>query len=191
MVIRVPAGWKDGGRCLSRWLLVGLLSACAGWLGPRVVIVSDAELSQRLAERFPIERRWLELFDLRLSNPRVSTDASSGRLRVEVDIRVGQRLIGKELATRLQLLGKPRYEASDHSIRITDVSVDALQVNGSAESILGRVGAWPSTWLAQVLEDRTIYQLSARQLTDLERQGLVLRRLEIGARGLALHFDPT
>lgn len=179
-----------------RWagglLAVGLVG-CAGLLGPRTVVVSDAELSQRLATRFPIERRWLEVLDLRLSNPRVRSDAAAGRLRVELEVRLGQRLIGdRRLGARLVLSGRPRYEATDHSIRITEVGVDAVRIDqGADQSLLGAEAAWPSALLAQVLEDRTVYQLSARQLADIDRQGLVLRSLAVAPGGVALTFDPS
>ncbi|MEO8278842.1 MAG: hypothetical protein ABI564_04055 [Ideonella sp.] len=179
-------------RCVFTTLLfAATMVGCVGLFGPRTIVVSDAELSQRLAARFPIERRWLEIFDLRLSNPQVSSHAPSGRLRVEVDIRLGQRLTGTGTAARLLLFARPRYEPSDHSIRITDIKLDALRIDGGAESLLGRGAAWPSAMLAQALEDRTIYQFNARQLADLERQGLVLRNLEVGERGLTLNFDPA
>lgn len=174
-------------------LLLGALivSGCAGLLGPRTVVVSDAELSRRLAARFPIERRWLEIFDLQLNNPRVSSDAKTGRLRVEVDLRLGQRLTGRSLEARLLLFAKPRYEASDHSIRITDVSIDAVRIDGDAESMLGRGAAWPLRLIAQALDDSTIHQLNADQLTKIERQGMVLRKIEVGTFGLQLNFEPA
>ncbi len=191
---------EANGRSVSSWplrrrfgllLLAGWVGGCASLLGPRTVVVSDAELSRRLAARFPIERRWLEIFDLYLTNPRVSSDPQSGRLRVEVDVRLGQRLTGSGLTARLQLFARPRYEPGDHSIRITDVAVDAMKIDGNGQSPLGSGLAWPSALLAQALEDRTIYQLNDSQLADLERQGLVLRRLDIGSRGLQLHLEPA
>lgn len=188
---RVGAAVTRPARRLVMLALTAALAGCAGLFGPRTVVISDAELSRRLAARFPLERRWLEVVDLKLSNPRVSSDAASGRLRVELDIGLGQRLTGRATAARLLLLARPRYEASDHSIRITDVSVDALHLDGGDRSLLGRGAAWPSALLAQLLDDRTIYQLSERQLADIERQGLVLQGLDVGERGLTLHFDPA
>lgn len=188
------------GRSVSSWLprrrlglllLAGWVGGCASLLGPRTVVISDAEMSRRLAARFPIERRWLEIFDLHLTNPRVNSDAQSGRLRIEVDVRLGQRLTGSGLTARLQLFARPRYVPGDHSIRITDVAVDALKIEGNGQTLLGNGLAWPSALLAQALEDRTIYQLNDSQLADLNRQGLVLRRLDIGSRGLQLHLEPA
>lgn len=187
----LPAGSSRRRSLTALLLLAASLAGCAAWLGPRTIVISDAELSQRLATRFPLERRWLELFELRMSNPRVSSDARSGRLRVEVDIGVGQRLIDHHLAARLLVSVRPRYEAGDHSIRITDVSVDARQIDGAAASMLGGAAPWVSALLAQVLEDRTIYRLNASQLAEIERQGLVLRKLVVGERGLELGFEPA
>jgi hypothetical protein len=173
-------------------LLFGsVLVACAALSGPRSIVISDIELSRRLADRFPIERRLMEAFDLRMSNPQVRTDSQTGLLRIEVDLGVGGRLIDRRFATRLSLQARPRFDEQDHSLRISKVSVDALQLTGAGESLLGRSGRLPARLLAQALEDATIYRLSAEQVERIRQQGLALRSIAIGAQGgLQLNFEP-
>lgn len=169
-----------------------LLGGCAALTGPRSIVIGDAELSRRLAERFPIDRRWLELFDVRMSNPQVRTSAETGRLSIDLDLGFGGRLIDRRFAARLRLQARPRFDESDHSLRIAAVEVDALQLGADGESLLGRAGRLPAQLLAQALEDATIYRLNAEQIARIREQGLELRSIGIaGGGGLQLNFEPA
>lgn len=179
-------------RFLAVLLWCSVLAACAALSGPRSIVVSDAELSRRLAERFPIDRRWMEAFDLRMSNPQVRTDPQTGLLRVDLDLNVGGRLIERNIAARLRLQARPRFDEQDHSLRISNVEVDALQTAGDGGSLLGRAGRLPARLLAQALEGTTIYRLSPEQVARIRQQGLALRSIGIGSQGgLQLNFEPV
>ena len=120
----------------------------------------------------------------------MSTSAQTGLLRISLDLELGGRLIDQRFGARLQMMARPRYEEQDHSLRIRDVRLDALQ-EGDGESLLGRAGRLPASLLAQSLEDATIYRLSGEQISRLQQQGLELRSIAIGSRGgLQLNFEP-
>ena len=83
------ASFATGRRVLGRGLLLGalaLLAACAGVGGPRTFTLSEAELTQRVAEQFPWRKRYLELFDLNLSDPQIQLMPEQNR--------IGTRLAG-------------------------------------------------------------------------------------------------
>ncbi len=176
---------------LALSLVVGLIAGCAALSAPRSIVVSDAELSRRLAERFPVDRRWLEVFDIRLANPQVRTSAQTGLLRIDVDVDLGGRLIERRFAALLRLQAMPRYEERDQSLRIVNVEVDALQVGADGESLLGRAGRLPAALLAQSLEDSVIHRLSTEQVSRIRQQGMQLRSISIADQGgLQLNFEP-
>ncbi|WP_418320341.1 DUF1439 domain-containing protein [Piscinibacter sakaiensis] len=176
---------------LALLLSVSVLAACTTLAGPRSIVVSDAELSRRLAEKFPIDRRWLEVFDVRMSNPQVRTSSETGLLSIDVDLGFGGRLIDRRYAARLRLQARPRFDEQDHSLRLSNVDVDALQIAGDGESLLGRAGRLPALLLAQSLEDATVYRLNAEQIARLQQHGMALRSIGIGSQGgLQLNFEP-
>jgi hypothetical protein len=184
----------DRARCAAvsqRWyaLLVALvLAGCAGFAGPRSIVIDNAELSRRMAAHFPLERRWLEAVDIELSNPRVSSRHATGQMRVELDLRMGERLFRKELTARLALDSRVRFDPSDHSLRLADPQIDAFKLDG--ERLMGRAGAVPLRLLSQWLDGVVVYRLDAAQVERIERQGLQLQGVEVVERGLKLQFEP-
>ncbi len=188
---RIPA-WLSGHLgCrggLPGLLIVVLLAGCAALGGPRSIVIDNAELSRRMAARFPIERRWLDVIDLELSNPRVTSRREAGRMRVDLDLRIGERLFRKAVTAQLTLDSRVRFDPSDHSLRLDDPQVDAFRLDG--ESLLGRAGGVPMRLLAQWLDGAPVYRLDPSQIERIERQGLALRAVEVVDEGLRLQFDP-
>ena len=102
-----------------------MLAACAGVTdGPRVVTVSEAQLAQRIAEQFPLRQRYLELFDLTLSSPRVRLMPAENRLATRVDYALGDFWGGsRRMDGALTLSYGLRFEPSDNSVRMSDVKL--------------------------------------------------------------------
>ena len=73
--------------------MLALLGACA--TGPRTVSVSASELQAWIARRFPVERRVLEVFELRLSAPTVRLLPQDNRLVTELNLLATDRLSGR------------------------------------------------------------------------------------------------
>jgi hypothetical protein len=46
-----------------------LLSACASIVGPRTVTITQDELQQKLAAKFPLQKRVLEVFNVTVATP--------------------------------------------------------------------------------------------------------------------------
>lgn len=179
------------GRVLQHWcavLIVVMLAGCAGLTGPRSVVIDNAELSRRMAAHFPLERRWLEAIDVELSNPRVSSQHTTGQMRVELDLRMGERLFRNSVTARVALDSRIRFDPSDHSLRLADPQIDAFKLDG--ERLLGRAGGFPMRLLAQWLDDAVVYRIDATQIERIQRQGLQLQGVEVVERGLKLQFEP-
>lgn len=169
-------------------VLAALLAACSTLGGPRTIVVDNAELSRRMAAQFPIERRWLEAFDLELSNPRVSSRQDSGRMRVDLDLRVGERLFRNAMTARVALDSRVRFDPADHTLRLSDPQLEAFKVDG--DSLLGRAGSVPLRLLSQWLDGAVVYRLEPAQIERIERHGLALRAVEVVEQGLRLQFEP-
>ena len=141
-----------------------------------------------MASHFPLERRWLEAVDIELSNPRISSRHATGQMRVELDLRMGERLFRNELTARLALDSRVRFDPSDHSLRLADPQIDAFKLDG--ERLLGLAGGVPMRLLSQWLDGTVVYRLEAAHVDRIERQGLELRAVEVVERGLRLQFEP-
>ena len=173
------------------FLALALLGGCASLYGPRTLLIPDAEIERHLAAQFPLERRWLEVFDISLSEPRIDSRRDNGRLRVEMQLRIGERLFDRGFRARLRLTAGVRYEPVDHSLRLRDVAIDAFEPGVEGRSLLQRAGGLPAQLLAQALDDAVIHQVGAAQLARIRRQGLELRGVDVVDDGLLLRLEPS
>lgn len=169
-------------------LTAALLSACA--MRPRTVTLGEERLNSQLATRFPVERRWLEVFDLQVAAPRVSMRPAQDRVRADVGLRLGDRLFNRSFSARVGLLAGVRYEPADHSLRLRDVSVAEFAVDGADGALLARAGHLPASIVSTLLEDATVYRLPQEQVARLQRAGWTVRDLRVTDSGLQFTLGP-
>ncbi|MFC7408857.1 hypothetical protein [Hydrogenophaga atypica] len=183
---------------LARWhvllalLLAGLvlvLGGCAALTGPRVVSVSEAQLAQRIAEQFPVRRRYLELFDLTLSAPRVRLIPAENRVGTRMDFALGDFWgDSRRFDGALSLSYGLRFEPSDASVRMTDVRVEAFDVprlSGPMANQAQRLGALVAEHL---LNDFSLHRFKPEDLQSAQRLGLRPGVLKVVPGGLQLEL---
>lgn len=166
------------------------LAGCASLLGPQTVHFDLAELDQRLARRFPLERRLLEVLEVTLSRPQLRLLPDRQRLAVELALAGRDRLFGSRFQGRLALETALRYEAADQSLRLAEVTVTALS--------LGEVGLPPRldgqrlgpALAALLLEDSVLFRLTPEQLARARRLGLQPQAVQVVAQGIDITLVP-
>ncbi len=178
------------------WLVAAagavLVAACAAVTGgPRVVTVSEAQLAQRIAEQFPLRRRYLELFDLTLSSPRVRLIPAENRLGTRVDYALGDFWGGsRRFDGALTLSYGLRFEPMDNSVRMTDVKVEAFDVprlSGPMASQAQRLGALVAEHL---LNDFSLHRFKPEDLQTTQQRGYRPGSLRVVDGGLQLELLP-
>lgn len=178
------------------WLLAAAcvvwLAACAGVTrGPRVVTVSEAQLAQRIAEQFPLRRRYLELFDLTLSSPRVRLMPAENRVGTRVDYAMGDFWGGsRRFDGALTLSYGLRFEPSDHSVRMTDVKLEAFDVprlSGPMANQAQRLGALVAEHL---LNDFSLHRFKPEDFQTAQQRGYRPGSLRVVDGGLQLELLP-
>ena len=177
--------------------LLGGLAGCAGLGGPQVITLGQAELDKLLARKFPMTRRVLELLDVTLSAPRLQLLPERNRIAVLLDLASRERLSGLAGRARLDFDSALRYEPRDATLRLTQVRVQQLSLDGGgppgpaattpagpgAASLLARLG---QSLVETALEDLTLYSVPAERLADLRRLGLVPGAVTVTARGVEI-----
>lgn len=186
-------------RAMWRLLVVGsgacllvLLAACAGVTGgPRTVMVSEAQLAQRIAEQFPLRRRYLELFDLTLSSPRLRLIPAENRLATRVDYALGDFWgSSRRLEGVLSLSYGLRFEPADQSVRMTDVKLEAFDVprlSGPMATQVQRLGALVAEHL---LNDFSLHRFKPEDLQAAQQRGYRPGSLRVVDGGLQLELLP-
>ena len=162
---------------MRRWCLIFLLTlgGCAA-LGPRSVTITTQDMSARLAREFPVDRRLLELFDVRVSDPRMRTEPGSSRVRADFRVQATERLTGTRFDANLGVLSGLRWQPSDGTLRLERVDLDLTEALGREQPWLRRVGALLGS---RVFEDRVVWRAPAGT-------GMTVERIAVTADGVVL-----
>ena len=81
-------------RLFSLGLALLVLSGCAALNpGPRTYTISQAQLLELIAKRFPVNDRVAELLDLQALAPRIKLLPDSNRIATELDLNLSERLM--------------------------------------------------------------------------------------------------
>ena len=189
--------------------LLGGLAGCASLLGPQVISLGQADLDRLLARKFPMTRRVLELLEVTLTAPRIQLLPERNRIAVVLDLASQERLSGLVGRARLGFDSALRYEPRDATLRLTQVRVQQLSLDGSSPTLPGATtAAGPSSTVTPVasvapvapgllarlgqslaataLDEMVLYSVPAERLADLRRLGLVPGAVTVTVRGVEI-----
>jgi hypothetical protein len=182
---------------LSVPALTALLGACAALDPPHSVTLSESEL-QRLIERaFPLDKRLLDVLDVVVSSPRLRLIPERNRVATELEVSSKDRLFGSQWSGRIALESALRYEASDQSLRLSQVRVNDFKLNSGNNSSTGPRGIASqaerlgSVLAERVLEGFSVYRLSPERAAKLQRAGVTPGQVSINSRGVEITLLPT
>lgn len=175
---------RTGSRSLAGgWLLVcfvvmavllgGCASVGAGLLGKRQVQVSQEQLLAQMLRFKPDNMRWLNRLNVTLSQPRLTLDASTNRIRTAWDLELKQGLLTTLLKQQpfKQTVGvstELAFRSETSSIVLTQVRLD-----GDFATVLGgKLSPEYSQWIGQFihlaieegLEQYPVYTFDKEQL---------------------------
>jgi hypothetical protein len=165
------------------------LAGCAGFGGPRNVILSQADLQTLIERQFPLQRRVLEVIDLNVARPKLRLLPDRNRVGTELDLSASERLGGHTARGSLSLDYALRYEASDASVRLADVRVQDARLDlgsGPLSPSTARVGALLAE---RLLEDFVLYRADAQRLQLIQRMGITAADIVVTSRGIEVRFD--
>jgi len=158
--------------------------------GGRTMTFSEAEIGRLLAERGPMQRRLLEVLDVRVDNPRVRLLPFSNRLSTELAVATTERLSGKTYRGRMSVDYGLRYDDLAKAIRMTQVKVNDLHIDdlpSPKESGISRLG----TLIAeQLLEDAVLYRFKPSDLKTAEGRGVKPGDISVTSKGVQITLAP-
>jgi hypothetical protein len=167
-----------------------LLAGCAALLGPRTVEVTQAQLEQLLARRFPLTRRVLEIFDVTVSAPRLRLLPESNRIATDFDLGSTDRLLRSQHSGALALSFGLRFEPSDNTLRVTQVRVERLQIDGAPAPLQRQFERIGTLIAEQALDDQVIHTLRPKDVEAVQGRGYRPSELRVTPRGLLVTLLP-
>lgn len=114
---------------LSLLVLAGVLSACAGLIGPRDVEVRQEKLQQNLDRKFPMHHRVLGIFDVELSRPQLAILADNNRVALTFDLNVTPLLARQSWRGNMAISGRLNADPVRNTIYIADTHVDRFALD--------------------------------------------------------------
>ncbi len=181
-------------RALCCMALCGLLLPARPGLGmPGNFTFSERELQAQLAQRFPIQRSLLDMFDLRLSDPQLRLDPQARRLSTELNLQASDMRSGRSLRGRLALGYALRFEPSDHSIRLVKPRVESFDFETAPGTALRRDEATQRLVMAlaeRLLDDLVLYRVPAQRLALLRAIGFRPGTISVTPAGVEITIEP-
>ena len=170
-------------------LVVALLAACTGLSGPRTLHIPQAQMQAVLDEHFPLRRRVLEIFELRLDTPQLRMLPQRERLAATLAMRASNLLNERGFDGRMTIDFGLRYDAADASVRLLQPHVASMETPSGLrfDARLQRLAAQA---VEAALDGLAVYRLKPTQIEALRAAGYRPGALTVTAEGLTITFEP-
>ncbi len=187
-LLRVVA--KAGALCAGVLALMALMSGCAALIGTHDVDISESQLALLLARQFPMERKVLEVVELDITNPQITLIPEGNRVGTELDVSALDRLFGSSAMGHVKLDYGLRFQASDHTIRMTQVRVRELTLSSGSNNLRGAAQRLGGLVAENALENLVLYRMKPAQADEMDRLDLVASPITVTAQGLHMTVSP-
>jgi hypothetical protein len=189
----------DGGAkaCVRRRLLQRVAGVVVlGWLGgcatstPRAFTLSERQILATLAERFPANRRVLEVFDARLASPKLKLLPVEDRLMLGFDLGVQERVLtSRTFKGNLMFSSGLRFDAGDSTIRLVRVRRENLAIDGLPALLASNVNHWGGMLAEDLLEGAVVHQVDPAAIDQAARMGLRPGTLKVTEGGVTVTLE--
>ncbi|WP_168708526.1 DUF1439 domain-containing protein [Hydrogenophaga sp. PAMC20947] len=170
-----------------------VLSACSGMgSGPREVDVSEARLLALVARQFPVQKKYLELFEVSLSEPQLRLMPDENRIGTRLNYAASTVLSSRApWSGQLELSYGLRYQASDQTVRLDQVRMEGFQLSGAPVSYAQQLRGAGTQIAETMLQDLVVHQFKPEELRRVDGLGYQPGVLKVVPGGLRLQLDPV
>lgn len=186
------------GHMQRRWVLAalvaGLLAAqgCASLGGPRTVSISQARLAELVGRQFPQSQRYLELFDVTMSEPRIWLIPSENRIGTELRYSLGASVLSeRQMSGSLSMSYGLRFDPADATLRLDDVKVQTVDLQGLPKAYAARAPQLGRLLAQRLLQDLVVHRLDGSDLRRVQQSSLRPGAIKVLPDGLQLQLDPV
>ncbi|MBI1891693.1 MAG: DUF1439 domain-containing protein [Burkholderiales bacterium] len=134
-----------------------LLSACAGLLGPREVEIPLSALQASLERRFPLNNRFLEIFDIRVTSPRLALQPDTGRVTTTLDAAIAPPFLRNAWRGKLVFSGVLSIDPARRAVVLFDPRVENVDFDGVDPAYSRQVTRIGSLLAEQIIRDIPLY----------------------------------
>ena len=132
-----------------------------------------------------------EVIDLNVTNPVLTLLPAGNRVGTELDVAAVDRLFGNTATAHVKLDYGLRFQASDHTIRMTGVRVRELTLASGSSNLRGAAQRIGGLVAENALEDLVLYRMKPAQADEMDRLNLVASPITVTPQGLHMTVSPA
>ena len=171
--------------------LLAFIAGCATVLGPRTILLTEADVARQIARQYPLERKLLGELTVRVEAPRVKLLNASNRIATELDFSGSLDRSGKASRGSIALDYALRYDEAAQTVRLTQVRVGRVQINNLGDKPKAMVDKFGALLAEQLLNDVAIYRFKPEDLRTAEGKGYRPGAVTVTARGVEITLLPV
>ena len=139
------------------------------------ITISEGQINAALQKSFPVSQTYMQVIDLAYSNPRVTLKPESDRVQLELDAKVGFKLLPglKNLSGTTIIDSGIRYEAGTRQFFLADPTVRKLEIAGLPREQIDKVTQIAVELTRSQLEKKPVYTIEGPQAAMLATNVLV------------------
>ncbi|RJF99934.1 DUF1439 domain-containing protein [Noviherbaspirillum saxi] len=145
-------------------LVLLLLVSCAAMMGPQTREIPLAQLQESIAKRFPFNNRYLQLLDIRVTNPRVALQPEGNRILTSMDISVAPPFLKQSWSGNFAVSGRPQVDLAQNALVLGEPQVEALTVNGLDPLYANQVTRLGGFLAEQLMQNLPLYTFKPEEL---------------------------
>lgn len=166
------------------------LSACASLLGPRDMEVPLSSLQASLEKRFPFNNRYLGLFDIQLSAPRLGLQPGSNRIVTNFDAAIAPAWLKRSWQGKFALSGELGIDPVKNAVILMDPRIESLNIDGMDEKYSRQLQKISAIIAEELFRGMPIYTFEP----DAFRYGgtaFLPTKINTRGNGLVVTFEPV
>ncbi|MGV3742301.1 MAG: DUF1439 domain-containing protein [Burkholderiaceae bacterium] len=167
-----------------------LLTSCASLLGTRNVELSLAQLQDAMARKFPFDSRYLELVDVRLTNPRLALQPGTNRLITTMDASLTPPFMEKGWTGNFTMSSFLKVDPARRAIMLDDPRMENIAIDGLSGPYANRVAKALGLVAEQFLQNAPLYTFDANDFRYAGAQFLPTK-INTTSNGLVVTFEPA
>lgn len=166
------------------------LSACASLLGPRDVEFPLAKLQASLSSKFPFNNRYLALFDVNVSNPKLALQPDTNRILTMMDASIAPPFMRSAWQGSFTISSALQYDPARNAIVLVDPRMEQIEMAGIDPDYSRQIAKLGGLLAEEILNGATLYTVPPEQL---RYAGVSFLPSKITARSdsLVVTFDPV
>ncbi len=178
---------------MRRRLLLCSAALAATWLAgcslaPRSYTLTQAELQAIAAQSFPRQYPLLGLVSMEVNAPQLRLLPDTNRINATMTAQLRGKVLPHSYDGGLDLDFALRYEPKDHTLRATQVHVNALVMTGLPEGLSTMLHAYAPRLAEQAMDDVVLHTLRAEDLEKLKNADRLPAQFVVTQEGLRIDF---